>query len=216
MATKDPEKIRAKQKRADEKRRIRARGWACIVYPESAPSGWVDELNECHLQVLISPLHDADVNADGQPKKAHYHVMVMFEQPVPMEKARATFGRIGVTAPPEILHSIKAYARYLVHMDDHDKHRYSEDDVTELGGASWAATALDEGEERDLILNEIEDWIDEQGTYSYRALCRYARHERPDWVRVVRTSTIHLTHYLRSAEWEDGANGGHERPQDGE
>lgn len=100
------------------------------------------------------------------------------------------------------MRSIKAYARYLVHLDDHDKHRYSEADVVELCGASWGAVALDDHEERDRILSEVEDWLDEQGVTSYRALCRYARARKPEWVHVIRTSTIHLMAYVRSAEWE--------------
>ena len=72
----------------------------------------------------------------------------------------------------------------------------------ELGGASWAAVALDDHEERDRVLSEVEDWLDAQGVTSYRTLYRYARAERPDWVHVIRTSTIHLMAYVRSAEWE--------------
>ena len=175
MPIKDPEKKREAQRRADAKRRARSRGWACIVYPESAPDGWLDALADAHIQTLVSPLHDADVTADGTPKKPHYHCLAMFENPVP-EK---------------------------VHADDHDKHRYDDHDVIELGGASWAAVALDESEERDRILTEVEDWLDEQGVVSYRTLCRYARTHRPDWLHVVRTSTVHLMAYVKSAAWED-------------
>lgn len=200
MATNSKEK----QREYDARRAKRARGWACIVYPESAPSGWLQTLSEQHVQALVSPLHDSDVTADGTPKKPHYHVLLMFEQPVQAKTAGDVFSKIGVTAPPELVKSVKAYARYLVHLDDHDKHRYSDDDVVELCGASWGAVALDEGEERDRILSEVEDWLDEQGVVSYRALCRYARQNRPEWMHVVRTSTIHLMAYVRSAAWEDG------------
>ena len=127
----------------------------------------------------------------------------MFENPVAEKQAREVFAAAGVTAPPEQVRSIKAYARYLVHMDDHDKHRYRDSDVVEIGGASWASVALDEHEERDRILTEIEDWLDEQGVDSYRALCRYARANKPEWVHVVRTSTIHLLGYVKSGVWED-------------
>ena len=40
-----------------------------IVYPESAPSNWRDTLNKTHLRWIESPLHDKDVNADGEVKK---------------------------------------------------------------------------------------------------------------------------------------------------
>lgn len=209
MPIRDEAKKKEAQQRADAKRAgKRARGWACIVYPESAPADWMARLNEAHIQTLISPLHDKDVTAEKTPKKPHYHVLAMFENPVGESSAKNYFKRIGVTAPPEKIDTIKGYARYLVHMDDHDKHRYSEKDVVALAGASWAATALDEAEEVNAILDEIEDFIAESGCVSYFALCRYARAERSDWTRVIRKNTIHLTALLKAFHWElERANG---------
>lgn len=191
------------QKRADEKRSgTRVRGWACIVYPESAPANWVDRLNEAHIQTLISPLHDQDVTAEGTLKKPHYHVLAMYDKPVRDTAAKTYFGRAGVTAPPERIDSIKGYARYLVHLDDHDKHHYDPKDVIALAGAVWSSVALDEFDEANAILDEIEDYIDQTGCVSYAALCRYARAERPDWTKVIRKTTIHLTALLKSLQWE--------------
>lgn len=191
------------QQRDNEKRKgTRSRGWACIVYPESAPEGWVDKLNEAHIQTLISPLHDKDKRGNGEPKKPHYHVLAMFDNPVGESSAKNYFGRIGIKAPPEKIDTIKGYARYLVHLDDHDKARYDEKGVVALAGASWAATALDEAEEVNAILDEIEAWIDETGCVSYRTLCTYARAERTAWTRVIRKNTIHLSALLKSIQWE--------------
>lgn len=203
MPIKDEDKKKAAQQRADAKRAgKRARGWACIVYPESAPVDWVDKLREAHIQTLISPLHDKDKRGNGEDKKPHYHVLAMFDGPVGESSAKTYFGRIGVTAPPEKIDTIKGYARYLVHLDDHDKAPYDPKGVIALSGASWAAAALDEAEEVNAILDEIEDWIDETGCTSYRTLCSYARSERKDWTRVIRKNTIHLSALLRSIQWE--------------
>lgn len=197
-----------KQRVYDARRGPRGRGWAFIMYPDSAPEKWIETLSDAHMEILVSPLHDKDVTATGEPKKPHHHVMLIFDAVVPEKKAKDVLEKVGVTQPPELLKSIKAYARYLVHMDDHDKHRYSEKDVLELGGAVWAYYALDEGEERDRILSEIEDWLDDQGVDSYRTLCRYARAYRPEWLHVIRTSTIHLIQYVKSMAWETAMNKG--------
>ena len=53
--------------------------YATIVYPESAPSDWMNILEEQHIQALISPLHDKDIDKEGNPKKPHYHVVLIFE-----------------------------------------------------------------------------------------------------------------------------------------
>lgn len=181
---------------------LKARGWACIVYPESAPPDWVDKLKESHLEILISPLHDADVDAEGKPKKEHYHVLAIWPGPTVESAARKLFSSIGITAPPEVVRTLKGYARYLCHLDDHDKAPYDPANVIALGGAVWAAVALDEAEERDRILDEIEAYIDSSGVVSYAMLMRFARSCRPEWKAVIRRSSIHLSALLRSAEWD--------------
>ena len=60
----------------------RTRNYATIVYPESAPKNWLDILREMKFNVLVSPLHDKDVNPeDGEIKKAHYHVLLPMTVP---------------------------------------------------------------------------------------------------------------------------------------
>ena len=109
MPIKDPEKKRAAQRKADARRGPRARGWACVIYPESASDGWRDALAEQHVQVLVSPLHDADVTADGTPKKPHWHVLAMFEAPATEKAAASLFAVAGVTAPPEMVRSTSIF-----------------------------------------------------------------------------------------------------------
>lgn len=197
------EKQKEVQKKYDEKRRgKRARTWACIVYPESAPKDWIERLKEEHVATLISPLHDRDVTAEGELKKAHYHVMIMREQPISGEQARMVFEKMGVKMSPELVKSARGYARYLVHRDDGDKYQYDEAGVRGLSGASWKAVALDKEEVVDSILTEIEDYIDDNNVLSYRQLCKYARAERPEWVHEVRKHTFHLTAYVKSIVWE--------------
>ena len=40
--------------------------YATIVYPESAPTDWLDKLEEEHIQALVSPIHDKDIEKDGK------------------------------------------------------------------------------------------------------------------------------------------------------
>ena len=59
----------------------KTRNWVTIVYPESAPKDWRDKLREECIQAVVSPLHNADANPDGEQKKEHYHVMLLFDGP---------------------------------------------------------------------------------------------------------------------------------------
>ena len=62
---------------ADKK--VKKRHWAFVAYPESLPEDWFDLLKQTGLKIAISPLHNQDMNADGTPKKPHYHIMLSYE-----------------------------------------------------------------------------------------------------------------------------------------
>lgn len=199
MATNSKEKQREYNKR----RGLQSMAWAFIWYPEMGTlATLIALLDALHLKYFISPLHDSDTNADGTPKKAHYHVMVMWPTAVGLARAKRAFASCGVTAPPENIETVRGYARYLAHMDDHDKHRYDERDIIAGGGAVWLEVALDKDDATDAILDEVCDWLDEQGVDSYRDLCRYARQVRPDWKHVVYRNTIFIKAYMRSVEYD--------------
>lgn len=203
MPIKDPQKLREARRRADEKRAgKRTRSWACIAWLDSAPDGWIERLKARHVPTLISPLHDKDLAYDEETdtqklKKPHWHVLAMFENPVTEKQAQDYFNCAGICftldgspAPPEMVRGAKGYARYLVHMDDHDKHRYDARDVMEIGGATWRSVALDPAEEVDMIQAEIELFVRQAGYDSYSLLLAYAVNNRPDWAPVLRKRTM--------------------------
>ena len=64
---------------AKNKKDVRARTWTFVAYPESAPENWRDILDGYHIPWVESPLHDKDVNPDGTVKKAHRHVILLFD-----------------------------------------------------------------------------------------------------------------------------------------
>lgn len=68
----------------------RTRNFATVVYPESAPENWQTILSESKIPLFISPLHDGDVNADGEKKKEHYHVMVMYDSVKTLNKLESS------------------------------------------------------------------------------------------------------------------------------
>lgn len=57
----------------------RTRSWTFILYPESAPENWRDILDEFHVEWIESPLHDKDKEANGDIKKPHWHILIIFE-----------------------------------------------------------------------------------------------------------------------------------------
>ena len=56
----------------------RTRTWTFILYPESVPDNWRETLNDLFIEWVESPLHDKDVNPDGEIKKPHWHILLIF------------------------------------------------------------------------------------------------------------------------------------------
>lgn len=111
----------------------KARHWAIVVYPESAPNNWEELLGETHLPFAVSPLHDKDVNPDGEMKKAHWHVILSWDGPV--RKSVAIKMAEMVNAPqPVKLESVRGAYRYFVHKDNPDKYQYDEKGIKVFNG----------------------------------------------------------------------------------
>ena len=53
---------------SEKKEIVKGRDWTFVVYPESAPENWRTILDETFMRWVESPLHDKDVNADGEIK----------------------------------------------------------------------------------------------------------------------------------------------------
>lgn len=113
---------------------VKKRNWAFVVYPESAPADWREQLQKTGLQCAISPLHDQDVNPGGEPKKPHYHVILCYSGPTSYNVVRAlTNGQLGQTVP-QPLEQVRGYYRYLTHADNPEKAQYSAGDIQLLNG----------------------------------------------------------------------------------
>ena len=110
----------------------KARYWTVVVYPESSPADWVEKVKQTHLAYMISPIHDRDVTAVGDTKKAHYHLVLMWENPTTFSNVREVLKPITEVCP-QAVNNLGRLARYLVHMDDPDKAQYDVADI-QAGG----------------------------------------------------------------------------------
>lgn len=115
---------------------IKKRNWAFICYPESLPSDWLDIIKQSGIPCAISPLHDNDLNADGEIKKAHYHVILCFDGPTTYNNVLKFCDSLCAPAP-KALESVRGYYRYLTHKDNPDKAQYNESDIQELNGFAY-------------------------------------------------------------------------------
>lgn len=170
------------------KRDDRGRVAAFLVYPDSAYPDWIERLKALHVRGFISPLHDADVLADGSPKKCHWHVILYFDG----KKSREQIDKIRESAigPDYSRHleevvNASGYARYLIHMDDPDKAQYSSEDVVCLGGADYGLASAQPGDDV-VTLGEINRFLITREITNTVVLLDILRTEgRRDWLSYV-------------------------------
>lgn len=113
------------------------RNWSFVVYPESAPENWVDILQATGLPVAISPLHNKDINATGEAKKPHWHILVCYDGPVSQKNVSRITEQLN-SPLPQGLDSVRGMYRYFTHKDNPEKAQYSENDIKTLNGFNIA------------------------------------------------------------------------------
>lgn len=117
-----------------EKSGTRGTNWAFLVYPESAPDGWMDILNMQQIDCMISPKHNpdnvveenesGDMGEHNSCRKIHYHVLLVFG--AGRNKSREQVQKIAdlVNGTKVIkVESLQGYAKYLCHLGSRNKHK---------------------------------------------------------------------------------------------
>lgn len=113
------------------------RNWAFVLYPESAPKDWREQLKISGLMAAISPLHDKDVNPTGEPKKAHYHILLVYSGPTTYNAVAKFTASFNATIP-QALESVRGMYRYFSHKDNPEKYQYDERDIMTVNGFNIA------------------------------------------------------------------------------
>lgn len=116
---------------------VKKRNWTFVLYPESAPKDWLEQLKLSGLMAAISPLHDKDLNPTGEPKKAHYHVLLVYSGPTTYNAVAKFTASLNSTVP-QALESVRGMYRYFSHKDNPEKYQYQESEIVNINGFNIA------------------------------------------------------------------------------
>lgn len=182
----------------------RTRSYACVLYPESAPENWRDILSDFHIPCLISPLHDKDVNPTGEKKKAHYHVLLLFDSVKSETQAREIFEAFGGVGCEKV-NSVRGYARYLCHLDNPEKFQYPMQEVTELFGADYQAL-IPNNSDRYGMIKDMRFFIKTHNMTYFNQFFDYCADNNDDWFRCLCDSSAYIIkEYMKSMAFEENA-----------
>ena len=161
------------------KKDTRTRNWTIVLYPESAPENWRSILDEMHIEWIESPLHEDDVNPDGEKKKAHWHILLMFGGVKSYEQVEELC--IELNCPrPERCHNAKAMVRYMAHLDHPDKAQYNISDIVPHGGVDIAEMLRPNSSERYTLIREMISFIRDNDIIEFQDIMDYASEFRSD------------------------------------
>lgn len=192
----------AKKNEKGNSGRGRTRNYATVIYLDSAPEDWYERLVECKVPAFVSPYHDNDVNPTGEPKKPHFHVMIMFEGVKTSEQAQEVFDQIGGVGC-EIVNSVRGYARYLCHLDNPEKTQYDTEQVRSLCGADYFGVIC-LPKDKYTAIREIIEFVKNNEIFSYAELLDYCSVHRQDWfICLCDNGTYVVKEYIKSYTWVD-------------
>jgi len=177
----------------------RTRNWNFILYPDSAPADWREIIGSTNIEWVTSPLHDKDLNPDGEIKKAHYHVTLLFPGKKSFEQVKAITDSLNAPIPIKC-QSVKGSIRYMIHKDNPDKVQYDWNDIICYGGADLNALCAPTATERLQIQKDILSFIRDNGLDEFSDLIDgIEKMKNDEWLNVaLNYSTISINAYLRS------------------
>ena len=188
------------------------RHWAMVLYLESAPQDWREQLKKAGIKCAISPLHDKDVNPDGEPKKAHYHVIMSYEGPTTYNNVKRLTDSLSQPIP-QPLEQVRGYYRYLTHEDNPEKYQYEKKDIETLNGFAIQDFVEMTKSEVGKRTREILQLIRDNGITEYSILMDIlmdAGEGMSEHFEVARTNTLFFKAYLTSQWRRQTAQDGHQ------
>lgn len=163
----------------------KARYFTFLLYPESIPEDWEMRLETIGVPLAISPIHDKDLSGvEGQKyKKAHYHVIYVAKNPVTADsvrkKIKQLLGNNSIAMVQIVVQSMESMYLYLTHESKDaiakNKVKYPKKDIKLLNNFDIDRYITLDAEDKDDMLNDVCDLIDEHGLANIRELRRFVK-----------------------------------------
>lgn len=187
--------------------------FCAILYPDSTTydtDNVIKALAKEHLTFSVSPVHDKDVEEDGSPKKAHYHLLLVYSSATTLNNIRGWFKACGM--PESDLHSVRVcasgvgYYRYLTHKDNPEKAQYDDNDIRVFNDSDQLFKKFSKTlSEKIDDLVRIFQIVDELKTISFHTLIQYLMLNERDLFKLLTSSSalaICVKEYQRSLEYD--------------
>lgn len=180
---------------------VKGRDWTAIVYPDSAPKNWREILDETHYRWVESPLHDKDVNPDGELKKPHWHIMLSADGPITENTIKEVFKKLNT---PEIkkVGSSRGLVRYMIHMDNPEKYQYDINDIKGHNGAEVESYFELTPTNKLSVLKDMVIYIRDNQVDNFSDFVMTCIEKSDEWFSVAMNSNTLGLNKVIDAEWQ--------------
>jgi len=180
----------------------RAKNYAFVVYPEELPDDWFETFSKLGFRLVLSPLHDKDVNPDGELKKSHYHMLMMGDRNwIKFQDIKDLvlhdFSGKGV-AVPQKCSNVEGMVRYFIHLDNPEKYQYQKSDIKTFGKVDIEKYFELTESDKTLLVSEILDFIDTENIIESCHLIQYARLNNFEWFSYLSKNYYFVDKYITS------------------
>ncbi|HEL1566119.1 TPA: replication protein [Streptococcus suis] len=171
--------------------------WTFLLYQESAPENYVDILNDLQIPWIVSPLHGADLDKDGNIKKPHWHAAFFFDS-LKSYKQVSSLVTEYLKAPShvQIIHSTTGFFHYLTHAENPEKAQYSLEDIQY--GAGFNLEQFLQSQNIDSYLGSIIDLVETENIKEFSDLVTYARQSDTALLKLIINRAYFFSRYLDS------------------
>lgn len=178
----------------------RTRGYAFVLYPESAPENWRLIIDEFHIQWAESPLHELDVDpGTGELKKPHWHICLNFDSLKTLDQVKKLIAPLNGTIPIP-LNSVRGMIRYFAHLDNPEKYQYPIDQIIGHGGMDVQDLLRLSASARYAVIRKMCDYVRESNITEFYQLMDYAMSEKfEEWFPLLCDNSAYVVNqYIKS------------------
>lgn len=186
----------------------RNRGFAFVLYPDSAPENWRDIIDDFHVSWAESPLHEFDVNpGTGELKKPHWHIVLNFDSVKSIDQVKKLIEPLNCTIPIAV-NSVRGMVRYFAHLDNPEKYQYPVDQIIGHGGMDVADLLRMSASARYSVIKKMMIFCRENDITEFYELMDYAMAEHfEDWFPLLCDNSAYIVgQYLKSLPRKNGGN----------
>lgn len=198
--------------------------WSAIVYPDSAPSGWIEKLKAQGFRFAISPLHDKDtwnhdspetVDPDtgeitpkgkiyktGDRKKAHWHTIVVVDKRTSFVEMNDIMQKITNCPYIQKCRSLRNSYDYFLHINAPEKYQgYEKDEIQVYNGFHIEPTKY----EMNLVSMEMIRLIQEHDLLEWCEVVEFFQND-PEFSLILSTRTAFFSAYVKSRYYSRNPN----------